>query len=57
MQRELKNVFRAPDYAYSSMDFSGRGLITEEDFMASIAITRVLDAKTFTQEDISEFLK
>jgi hypothetical protein len=39
------------------MDFSGRGLIKEEDFMASIGITRVLDAKTFTQEDISEFLK
>jgi hypothetical protein len=39
------------------MDFSGRGLITEEDFMSSIAITRVLDAMTFTQEDISEFLK
>jgi hypothetical protein len=39
------------------MDFAGRGLITEEDFMSSIVITRVLDAKTFSQEDISEFLK
>jgi hypothetical protein len=39
------------------MDFSGRGLITEDDFMSSIVIARVLDAKTFAQEDISEFFK
>jgi len=39
------------------MDFAGRGLITEDDFMSSIVINRVLDAKTFSQEDISEFLK
>jgi hypothetical protein len=41
LQKELKNTYRAPDKAYASMDFSGRGFILEEDFLASIVIQRL----------------
>jgi hypothetical protein len=33
LKKELRNLYRAPEKAYSSMDFYGRGYITEEDFL------------------------
>jgi Ca2+-binding EF-hand superfamily protein len=39
------------------MDFSGRGYITQDDFISSIFISRILQAKIFTIEDIKDFLK
>jgi len=41
LRKELRNIYRGPDKAYSAMDFSGVGFITEEDFMQSIVVTRV----------------
>ena len=57
LQSELKNVYRAPDKAYQAMDFTGRGYITQDDFLQAIFISRVLAAKIFTIEDIKEFFK
>jgi hypothetical protein len=39
------------------MDFTGKGHITEDDFLSSIIVSRILDAKTFVLEDITEFFK
>jgi hypothetical protein len=39
------------------MDFTGRGYITQDDFLQAIFISRVLAAKIFTIEDIKEFFK
>ncbi len=39
------------------MDFAGRGYITEDDFLSSIVISRILAAKTFILDDINEFFK
>jgi len=44
-------MYRGPEKAYSSMDFSGRGYITEEDFLNSVVIKRL----PFTREDVIEF--
>ena len=35
------------------MDFSGRGFITEEDFLASIVMNRI----PYTKDDVQEFFK
>lgn len=53
MKKELRNIFRGPDKAYASMDFYGRGYITEEDFLNSIVISRI----PFAKEDVQEFFK
>ncbi len=39
------------------MDFTGRGYITHDDFVSSIFISRILQAKIFTLDDIKDFLK
>jgi hypothetical protein len=39
------------------MDFTGKGFITEDDFLSSIVISRILTAKAFILDDISEFFK
>ena len=39
------------------MDFTGRGYITQDDFISSIFTSRILQAKIFTIEDIKDFLK
>ena len=53
MKKELRNTFRAPERAYSSMDFYGRGYITEEDFLQSIVMQRI----PFSKEDVKEFFR
>lgn len=40
LRKELRNLYRAPDKAYASMDFTGIGAIHESDFMNSMAIKR-----------------
>jgi hypothetical protein len=39
------------------MDFSGRGYITQDDFISSIFISRILQAKIFSVDDIKDYLK
>ena len=49
----MRNTYRGPDKAYASMDFTGKGYITEEDFLNSLIISRIPSSK----EDVKEFLK
>jgi hypothetical protein len=53
LKKELKNIFRAPERAYASMDFYGRGYITEEDFLGCIVMQRI----PFTKEDVKDFFR
>jgi hypothetical protein len=53
LKKEMKNTYRGPDKAYASMDFTGKGHITEEDFLNSLIITRI----PYSKEDVKEFLK
>lgn len=32
MIKEFRNLYRSPEVAYASLDFSGKGFITQEDF-------------------------
>lgn len=41
IRKELRNIYRAPEKAYSSMDFTGLGFITENDFLNSLALQRI----------------
>lgn len=53
LRKELRNVYRGPEKAYSSMDFTGRGYITEEDFINNLVLTRI----PFTKDDVKEYFK
>eukprot|EP00347_Sterkiella_histriomuscorum_P012608 403367915 len=41
LRKELRNVYRGPDKAYASMDFTGIGSIQEEDFLNSMIVKKV----------------
>lgn len=49
----MRNIYRAPERAYASMDFTGKGEITEENFLNSLIISRI----PYTKEEVKEFLK
>ena len=51
LRKELRNLYRGPDKAYSSMDFTGIGSITENDFLQSMVVKRL----TFTIEELKDF--
>jgi hypothetical protein len=53
LRKELRNIFRGPDKAYASMDFTGRGYITEEDFIGSLVMKRI----KFNSDDVREYFK
>jgi len=53
LKKELRNIFRAPERAYASMDFYGRGYITEEDFLNCIVMQRI----PYSKEDVKEFFR
>ena len=36
LRKVMRDLYRSPDKAYASMDFTGVGQITEQDFMRSI---------------------
>jgi hypothetical protein len=51
LRKELRNLYRGPDKAYSSMDFTGIGQITEQDFMNSMVVKKV----EVTTEELRDF--
>lgn len=53
LKREIKNVFRNPDYAYASMDFTGVGTITEEILLNSIIFKKI----EYSVEDLKDFFR
>jgi hypothetical protein len=51
-------MYRLPDKAYSSMDFGGRGFITETDILKSLVTQRIGESKrNYTVEDIAEYFR
>ena len=52
LRREFRNVYRGPDKAYASMDFTGVGHISEESFLGSMVIKQRLD---FTTDELRDF--
>ncbi len=48
----MRNLYRGPDRAYSSMDFSGIGFITEEDFLKSIVASKC----GFSEVELRDFV-
>lgn len=46
-------MYRAPEKAYAAMDFTGRGYITDDDFLNSMILNRI----QYTRDDVKEFFK
>lgn len=53
MRKVFRNLYRAADKAYSSMDFTGIGYITEEDFLNSMAFSKL----GYSKEELKEFVE
>ena len=53
IKKEICNIFRHPERAYATMDFHGRGYITEEDFLCCIVMKRI----PFSREEVKDFFK
>jgi hypothetical protein len=53
LRKEMRNIYRAPERAYASMDFTGKGEISEEDFLSSLIISRL----PYSKDDVMEFIK
>jgi hypothetical protein len=41
LAKELRKLYKSPQDAYGSIDFTGKGFITEQDFLQSLVIQRV----------------
>ena len=53
LRKAFKSIFQGPEKAYGSMDFSGRGYMTEEDVLSSIVMSRI----SFSKDDVKECFK
>ena len=49
----MKNLYQASERAYASLDFYGRGYITDQDFLSSIILKRI----PFTTDEVFDFFK
>lgn len=49
----MRDIYRGPEKAYASMDFTGKGYITEEDFLNSLIVSRI----GFDKTDVQEYFK
>ena len=54
LRKELRNIYRSPDKAYASMDFTGKGDIKEHDFLASLVVSRI--KLHYSEEDVKIFI-
>lgn len=51
LRKEIRNLYRGADKAYSALDFQGVGSITEDDFLNSMIISKV----PFSLEELKDF--
>ena len=49
----MREIYRGPEKAYASMDFTGKGYITEDDFLQSLIVQRI----GYQKDDIKEFFR
>ena len=57
LSKDFRDLYRAPETAYASMDFRGKGFITQEDLLESMVMKKHLSSGKFTMEDIMFFLQ
>lgn len=62
MSREFRDLFRSPESAYTTLDFNGKGYVTQEDFLNCIVVKRLISQKIKNQiqysiEDVVVFLQ
>lgn len=50
LRKELRNIYRGADKAYASMDFTGVGYITEQDFLNSMFASKI----NFNKEELKD---
>lgn len=53
LRKIFRNLYRAADKAYSSMDFTGVGYIVKEDFLNSMACSKT----GYTKDDLKDFVE
>ena len=53
MRRIFRNIYRAADKAYSSMDFTGIGYVVKGDFLNSIACKK----SGYSEEELRDFIE
>jgi|LauGreDrversion4_2_1035121.scaffolds.fasta_scaffold150089_1 hypothetical protein len=53
LRKVFRNLYRAADKAYSSMDFTGVGYIIKEDFLNCMACSKI----GYSKEDIKDFVE
>jgi hypothetical protein len=51
LRKELRNLYRGPDKAYASMDFTGVGSFKEDDFLNSMVCKKI----NLTREELKDF--
>ena len=51
LQRQFRNLYRAADKAYSSMDYEGVGFIVEDSFISSMGCQK----SGYSREDLIDF--
>ena len=54
LSKEFRNLYRSSETAYGSLDFKGKGYVSPEDIMESMAVKRHLN-KNFNVEDLNNF--
>lgn len=52
LRKEVRNLYRGPEKAYSAMDFEGAGVISESEFLNSLIVQRV----PFSVEEVKDYL-
>jgi len=53
LRKAFRDLYRGPEKAYASMDFTGKGKIEENAFLDSLAVQRL----GFDKNDVIEFFK
>lgn len=49
MSREFRDLYRSSETAYASLDFSGKGCITQDDFLNCVVVKNLLNQKLKNQ--------
>ncbi|CDW79951.1 px domain containing protein [Stylonychia lemnae] len=60
--KEFRDLYRSSEVAYASLDFTGKGFITQADFTQSVAVQNILkkrlkNMQTYSIEDVHLFMQ
>lgn len=54
LAKEFRNLYRAPETGYGSMDFNGKGYITQDELLQSIVFKRM--SANVPEDDLMGFI-